>query len=346
VSELAGSGDAGASNQRFRLRQAPLTYVTAANPAGRESTLEVRVNDLLWHEAPTLFAQPGAARVYSLRQDDEGRTTTQFGDGVEGARLPSGTNNIRMTYRKGLGLAGNVRAETITTLVSRPLGVKAVENPIAAAGGADAESRDDARRNVPKTVLTLDRAVSVRDYEDFARSFAGISKALAVFIPAGRARGVHITVAGIAGAAVSSASETSRALSGALRAFGDALVPLSVQSFVSGTFQLVARIKTAPDFVSDDVLAQVDAALRRDFGFEAQDLSEPVTLDAVVASIHAVPGVVAVDVDQLHRTGVPPGPQPEARLFPAVPSIQPDGTVSAAELLTLDPQGLTLSRLS
>jgi hypothetical protein len=93
-------------------------------------------------------------------------------------------------------------------------------------------------------------------------------------------------------------------------------------------------------------LAQVDAALRRDFGFEAQDLSEPVTLDAVVASIHAVPGVVAVDVDQLHRTGVPPGPQPEARLFPAVPSIQPDGTVSAAELLTLDPQGLTLSRLS
>ena len=62
VSEILGSGDASQRYQRFTLRQPPLTYVSAATPSGAASTLEVRVNDLLWHEKPTLFARgsPGA----------------------------------------------------------------------------------------------------------------------------------------------------------------------------------------------------------------------------------------------------------------------------------------------
>ena len=58
------------------------------------------------------------------------------------------------------------------------------------------KSRDDARRNAPLTVLTLDRAVSLQDYEDFSRTFAGIAKAQAVWVWNGRKRAVFITVAG------------------------------------------------------------------------------------------------------------------------------------------------------
>ena len=39
------------------------------------------------------------------------------------------------------------------------------------------EASDDARRNAPLAVMSLDRLVSVQDYADFARTFAGIGKA-------------------------------------------------------------------------------------------------------------------------------------------------------------------------
>ena len=43
-------------------------------------------------------------------------------------------------------------------------------------GGEDPESRDQARRNAPLTVKTLDRIVSLTDFEDFARAFSGIGR--------------------------------------------------------------------------------------------------------------------------------------------------------------------------
>ena len=112
-----------------------------------------------------------------LRHDDDGRTTVQFGDGINGARLPTGQNNVRAEYRKGTGLGGLVEAGQLSQLLSRPLGLKEVVNPEDAEGAEDPESRDDARKNAPTTVLTLDRAVSLQDYEDFARTFAGVAKA-------------------------------------------------------------------------------------------------------------------------------------------------------------------------
>src|ERR1017187_2728933 len=57
VSEILGSGDASQSYQQFTLRQPPLTYVSAANVSGATSTLEVRINDILWHETQTLYGR-------------------------------------------------------------------------------------------------------------------------------------------------------------------------------------------------------------------------------------------------------------------------------------------------
>ena len=201
VSEVLGSGNGSQPYQRFTLRQAPLTYVSAETPSGTETTLQVRVNDVLWHEAPTLFGRGPRDRVYTTRAGDDGKVTVLFGDGRTGARLPSGTENVRATYRKGIGKAGNVKAGQLSLLLTRPLGVRAALNPLPAAGGDDPETLDRARRNAPLTVLTLDRIVSLRDYEDFARAFAGIAKALATWTWDGERQGVFVTVAGVDGAA-------------------------------------------------------------------------------------------------------------------------------------------------
>ena len=55
MQEILGSADASVANQSFTLKQPPLTYFSAAGGQGAQSTLQVWVNDLRWHEQPSLL---------------------------------------------------------------------------------------------------------------------------------------------------------------------------------------------------------------------------------------------------------------------------------------------------
>ena len=334
VDEVLGAGNAGQPFQRFALRQPPLTYIRASDAAGgAASTLSVRVNGLLWHEAPSFFEREPTDRVYTTRRNDEGATEVQFGDGVNGARLPSGQENVRATYRKGIGLGGNVRAGQLTTLLTKPLGITEAVNPAPAVGGDDPEPRDGARDNAPITVLTLDRVVSLRDYEDFARGYAGVAKALATWSWDGERRGIIVTVAGPDGAVVD--DEVLDRLAKAIRDKGDPHVPLRVATYRSATFSTTFQLKTDPDYEQPAVHTAAVERLRAAFGFRARAFGQPVALSAIVATIARVAGVVGVDVDSLDRTDGVGGSGLDGPLPAALPEAGSLATTPAAELLTL-----------
>ena len=241
VQEPLGSGDASQKFQTLKLRQPPLTYVSAATPTGAASTLEIRVNNILWHEADTLYARGPKERIYISRRDADGNTAVQFGDGVTGARVPTGQNNVSAKYRKGIGLEGLVKAGQLSMLLTRPLGVKGVINPKDASGAQDPEQLEDARTNAPLRVLTLDRVVSLLDYENFARAFGGIAKALATWTWDGHTRGVLVTVAGPNGASIEPDSATFQNLMAAMRNAGDPFVNLRVKTYRPAFSVLRAR---------------------------------------------------------------------------------------------------------
>lgn len=341
TNEILGDGDAAARDQRFTLKQSPLTFVSAQTPSGRASTLEVRVDGTLWKNVASLYARGRREHVYTTRIEDDARATVAFGDGFEGARLPSGTQNVRARYRKGIGSGGNLRAGQLSTLLTRALGVMGASNPEPATGGDDPETLTGARRNAPLSVLTLDRAVSLRDYADFARSFAGVAKAHSAWIASGPARGVFVTVAGPAGGTIGENSKTYKNLSTALRSYGDPLVALAVRSYDTKSFKLRAKLKLDLDALADAVLDKVRAELRGTFAFEAREFEQPVTLDEVIAVIHGVNGVLAVDVDALYRPDEDALPGVRARLFAAAPLVT-GAKVAPAELLTLDAASLDI----
>jgi predicted phage baseplate assembly protein len=334
VAERLGSGDGARPFQRFALKQAPLTHTPDDSPDGGTSTLEVRVGDLRWHEVPSLFARGPDERVYVTRRQDDGSTTVQFGDGHEGARLPTGTENVRATYRKGIGRVGNVRARQLSQLLTRELGVRDVINPLAATGGMDPQERDDARRNGPVTVLTLDRVVALRDYEDFARAFAGVARARAVWTWDRGRRGVFLTVAGPRGDEIPEGGTVRTNLLTALAKAGDPHVPVKVASFRPRRFRVKAKLRRDPDRLAADVLAAAGAALEARFGFEARAFGRPVWRNEVIATLQNVPGVDSVDLDLLYREDVGGGTAPE---LPAHAPADGDdaGDVLAAELLTI-----------
>ena len=340
VEEPLGSGDASQEHQRFVLKQLPLTYTKSSGPTGAASTLEVRVNDVRWHEVDTLYGHDGSERVFVTRIEDDGTTSAEFGDNRLGARLPTGRQNVRAKYRRGIGLDGLVKAGQLSLLLTRPLGVKGVMNPIAAEGAAARETLADARENAPLTVLTLDRVVSLRDYEDFARAFAGVAKAQAAWVWTGHTRQILVTVAGPGGEEIRAGGDTYMHLLEARAAYGDPFARVRVASYRPALFRIRAKMKIDADFISAKVLNAIESSLRLQFGFSARAFGQPVALSEVVAAIQSVAGVVAVDLDALYRTEM--SPSPESKLRSSGPAVAADGSLLAAELLTLAADPLEL----
>ncbi len=299
--EVLGSGDAAQPFQKFVLKQTPaLTYVASdQSPSGALSTLAVRINDVLWSEVPSLYGLMGRDRKYMTRLDDDGQVTVEFGDGQSGARLPSGIENVQAIYRVGTGLAGMVKANQISLLMTRPLGVKSVINPLAPAGAQDPESREQARQNAPLTVLTLDRVVSLQDFEDFARAFSGIGKAQAVWLWDGERRIVHITVAAAAGGAVPDNSPLRINLRNAIAAASDPTQHFLIDSYQPLTFQAIVKVKIDAAYLTDKVMAAITSAVTSAFAFEQRSFGQPVTASELIALVQRIEGVVYVDLDAL-----------------------------------------------
>ncbi|HKV33847.1 MAG TPA: putative baseplate assembly protein [Pyrinomonadaceae bacterium] len=295
--EVLGSGNASQGLQSFELRQLPLTYLSMPTPRGAESTLEVRVNDVLWHEVESLADLGPRDRNYVTRTDDESRTTIIFGNGEHGARLPTGSENIKTVYRTGIGLPGNVKAGQITLPITKPLGVKEVVNPLPATGGADRENRDEGRRNAPLAVMSLDRIVSTRDYEDFARTFAGVAKASATRLSDGLRQVVHLTIAGEDDAPISVNSDLYRNLRAALTRYGDPFQPIQIATRFLKLIVVSANVRIHPDYLWDAVEPKIRAAMLERFSFEQRQLGQDVVLSEMVQTIQSVEGVVFVDVD-------------------------------------------------
>lgn len=295
--EILGSGDGTKQFQQFTLRQPPLTYVAAPTPAGAASTLEIRVNDVLWHEVDSLAGLPPTERAYITKTDDDGNTTVIFGNGENGARPSTGFENIKAVYRNSIGKTGNVKAEQISLLATRPLGLKGVINPQPASGGADKESRDQARKNAPLAVMSLDRLVSVQDYADFARTFAGIAKASAVELSDGRRQVVHLTIAGADDIPIDKNSDLYRNLVQALRKLGDPYQPIQVDTRELMLLVIGANVKVLPDYQWESVEPKIRKALLDQFSFEHRELGQDVFLSEVISTMQKIPGVAYVDVD-------------------------------------------------
>ncbi len=296
--EVLGSGNASRAFQAFALRQT-LAHDTGPQPGGVEAALEIRVNDIAWSQVPNLTLAGPQDRVYALRTDGTGKTTVQFGDGVTGARLPTGLENVRAVYRVGGGSLGNVDAGKLSLLGSRPLHVMGVVNPAPATGGSDPEGIDDARRGVPLGTKSLDRLLCVQDYADFARATVGIGKALAISIPRRFRALVHVTVAGSNETAIIPGSPALDMLAASLAAFGDPDLPIEVAACRLKLVVISARVRLRDGFAWDDVQPAIRTRLLRALGFAHRDLAQAMRRSEVIALIQTVPGVSFLVLDTL-----------------------------------------------
>lgn len=270
------------------------------------STLEVFVDDIPWTQRPTLLDAGPADEAYRVEIEDDGQATVVFGDGCYGA-APEEAATVAAVYQVGGGIVGNVGADTLTAPSSevRQLGIRSVTNPLPAAGGRDAETRDQARRTGPATFKTPLAAVTAVDYESAARDFADrpghrpIQRVHAEFRWTGSWMTVMLAVDPEETQTLDPELDRDlityldgRRLAGYdLEAISGRYVPLEV----------AVEVCVRSGFRPDDVVNGVRLALGRFFDPDNFTFGDGVVVGKLYSAIMAVPGVESAEITRLAR---------------------------------------------
>lgn len=338
--EVLGSSAGAQANQRFVLRQTPLTYISAATPEGRTSTLAITVAGVRWRQAPFLYGLPRDERAYVVQHDEHGRAIVTFGDGRSGARLPSTREEVTATYRIGIGESGNLPAGVLTQLRSAPHGLAGVTNPLPALGGVDPEPNDSIRSRAPLALRAMQRIVSVSDYEDFVRAFSGIGRAQARMFHGSQGGLLHITVAAGDGKALSPDSDLYANLVEAVERARAAPTPrFQIASYEAVYFDVAVKLLVQHSHLAQQAMIERQArqALSEIFAFQRRTFGQPVYAAEIVTLLQAIAGVVGVMIEQLaYHPGSPALTPPE--VLQAQPARWQRGAVLPAQMLLINDQ--------
>jgi hypothetical protein len=298
--EVLGGGDATNPAQSFQLSQSPVTYLQQG--ASYASTISLTVGGQPWTEVKSFYDQPADATVFVTSEDDGGMTHVTFGDGVNGARLSTGVNNVVATYRIGAGAAAPPAGKLTVIAQSYP-GLRAVLNPLAVGGGADPDLPDQMRRYAPRSVLAFGRAVSVFDYEAIASLTPGVTRARAVWAWSDARQRTLVTVYVGDDAAAATAATT------ALAAAGDPNRPVQVVQAtpiaVSLSLALTVTLGMDPNAITAGVVTTLTDPVTGLFGPVLCAIGQPIFDSQIEAAVLAVAGAVAITAASFSADGNP-----------------------------------------
>jgi predicted phage baseplate assembly protein len=298
ANEILGSGDGTVAGQSFVLAKSPVTYLSSG--PSYASTIALTVNGQPWTEVATFYGQLPDAQVFVTREDAAQKTHIDFGDGVNGSRLPTGNNNVVATYRVEAG-ADSPPAGKLTVIAQSYPGLQSVLNPVAVSGGSDPDPASLLRQYAPRSVLTFGRAVSVFDYQALAAQAPGVTMAAATWSwdAANQRAAVTVYVAGEANVAASVGT--------LLAAAGDPNRPVTVLQAqpvaVTLTMTLIVTVGMDQSAIQAGVTAALCDPRSGIFSPPQTGIGQGLFDSAIEAACLTVSGVIAIKTSQFSMNG-------------------------------------------
>lgn len=349
---VLGDGDARATFQTFPLSKAPLTYLldpTTAPPQVPE--IDVRVNGLLWSRVESFYDSGPLDPHYIVRQGDDGKSYVQFGDGVSGARLPSGKGNVRAACRSGSGSRGPLKAAASVSAKPRFAGFDKAFLHESVTGGAAPEPTSSVRLAAPATMHSLGRIVSLADCESEAQSLPGVLKARAGWVLVDGASVLTLTVL-TDGLDHADRAALDAALRSAFASRGSARFALRLRLGNRLFAQVALRVGHDARLRTADLLPAVQAALGTSndavalddpptgglFDWRVRQFGQDVHGSQVAGRVQNVPGVAWVELQKLAAR---PVLQPLALAAPGALSASAPGGLDSPALGAAQPLGLS-----
>lgn len=300
--ELLGVSD-GSPNQRFPLTQTPFILRSLGPSQGipRDIILTTDLGGSVeeWTLQESLAFSRAGLTDFVLDIDENDRAVVRFGDGAFGAIPPIGAE-IRATYRVGGGVAGNVAAASIATIVdAAELALKGakVSNPDPATGGAERESIEHAVLHAPNVFRSLKRAVTGEDYEALARDFAGVGKV--------RAEATNWNVVTLY-VAPSGGGHKSDVLEANLLAYFEDKRPLStvieIEDVTYVEVFVTAEIEVKSYYGREAIREEIENNAGGLLAFDRVDFGQKIFLSKFYEAIEAIEGVDHVFIREFRRT--------------------------------------------
>ena len=290
--KVLGSGDATRLSQSFGFEEKEVSFVAdATQPSGVRAAVIVQVAGRTWEQVPSLQNSRPTDFHYTVHMTEDATLKISFGDGKRGRRLPTGVNNVRVTFRKGVGLSGNLPAGSFFKPARPHRLVDKVRQPMAANGGNDMEGVESLRENAPATLLTLERAVSLADFASLTMSQSSVWQARAFLRPTGLGRNqkVEVVVVPAGGGELGTLGTT---LTRFLLNHTVPGIEVAVLPYEEVTFSLAVVLTVdAEQFIPEDVVKEVEKALREAFSLRKRGLGQDLFLSEIYALVEAVTGV-------------------------------------------------------
>ena len=138
-----------------------------------------------WRRVAHLADENSNAPVFEARFDENNYWTITFGDDIAGA-IPTLYEPIKAVYYVGGGPEANIDTGNHFHVTSVPqssgillgdLSGVSIVSTTKGVNGENPESNDSIRSQAPKAISTLNRAVTLVDYENLALAIAGVGKA-------------------------------------------------------------------------------------------------------------------------------------------------------------------------
>ena len=268
----------------------------------------------VWRPVRSLLGADRFAREFVVETEPGEAPRLRFGSDVEGAAPRIGLP-LTATIRVGGGTAGNLGADSLTSLVTALTGITAITNPLPAEGGTAREAPEDIRRYAPQAFRTQARAVTVADWVEKAEAFAEVDRAMADLRWTGSWYTVFLTIDRAGGQPVRGDPAFSAALLAHLDQFRVAGYDLDLRDPVLLPLDIVLMVCLQRGYVAGDLRGR----LREVFGSAHQSngqrglfhpdnftFGDPLYLSPLYAAALALDGVASVSAQVFHPRGRPP----------------------------------------
>jgi len=290
---VLGSGIADQINQEFVFANKEVSFVADGTmDSGVRADMDVKVDGRIWQQVSTLNDSRPTDAHYVVRMTEEGYIRIVFGDGEHGRRLPNGSNNVRINWRKGAGLSGHVNPGGLVKPIKPHRLLASVRQPMPTSGSGDMEDAMSLRENAPSSLLTFERAVSIADFIHLAASRSSVAQANAFAATSLNARcdSVEVVVVPADGAVLGDSLQ--RELQVWLADHSMPGVEVNVSGFESVTLGLdvVVRVKRS-EFDPDSVAAAVKASLLASVSLKNRRIGQAIYRAELYAIVEAVQGV-------------------------------------------------------
>lgn len=156
----------GTPSQQYRLSQSPVS----------SGSIKIIISAVTWTPVQYFSDKGPTDKVYKIFVQEDDSVIIQFGNGINGD-IPPNATTIDVTYKRGGGVGFKVLAGAVSIYLGSVSTVSAVTNLSDGTDGTEKEALPSIRVLAPASLKTMDRCVTVDDFETETLEVSGVQQA-------------------------------------------------------------------------------------------------------------------------------------------------------------------------